>query len=73
LTLCIWSRWGRDQGAGEEATSKFPKVGAAELAAEDIKSKGGFDVGDKKYNVEVLAYDDGACRSCRWRRTPALP
>jgi branched-chain amino acid transport system substrate-binding protein len=32
--------------------------GAAELAAEDVNSKGGLDVGGKKYKVEVVAYDD---------------
>jgi branched-chain amino acid transport system substrate-binding protein len=32
--------------------------GAAELAAEDVNSKGGLDVGGKKYNIEVVAYDD---------------
>jgi branched-chain amino acid transport system substrate-binding protein len=32
--------------------------GAAELAAEDVNSKGGLDVGGKKYTVEVVAYDD---------------
>jgi branched-chain amino acid transport system substrate-binding protein len=32
--------------------------GAAELAAEDVNSKGGLEVGGKKYKVEVVAYDD---------------
>ena len=32
--------------------------GAAELAAEDVNSKGGLEVGGKKYQVEVIAYDD---------------
>lgn len=32
--------------------------GAADLAAEDINSKGGLEVGGKKYTVEVVAYDD---------------
>src|SRR6202008_505830 len=32
--------------------------GAAELAAEDVNSKGGLEVGGKKYTVEVVAYDD---------------
>ncbi|MBR0784734.1 ABC transporter substrate-binding protein [Bradyrhizobium iriomotense] len=32
--------------------------GAAELAAEDVNSKGGLEVGGKKYNIEVVAYDD---------------
>ncbi len=32
--------------------------GAAELAAEDVNSKGGLDVGGKKYKVEVVTYDD---------------
>jgi branched-chain amino acid transport system substrate-binding protein len=32
--------------------------GAAELAAEDVNSKGGLEVGGKKYQVEVVAYDD---------------
>ncbi|MBI5258553.1 MAG: ABC transporter substrate-binding protein [Burkholderiales bacterium] len=31
---------------------------AAELAAEDFNSKGGLEVGGKKYKVEVVAYDD---------------
>lgn len=32
--------------------------GAAELAAEDVNSKGGLEVAGKKYTVEVVAYDD---------------
>jgi branched-chain amino acid transport system substrate-binding protein len=32
--------------------------GAAELAAEDVNSKGGLEVGGKKYKVEIVAYDD---------------
>jgi branched-chain amino acid transport system substrate-binding protein len=32
--------------------------GAAELAAEDVNSKGGLEIGGKKYKVEVVAYDD---------------
>lgn len=32
--------------------------GAAELAAEDVNSKGGLEVAGKKYKVEVVAYDD---------------
>lgn len=32
--------------------------GAAELAAEDVNSKGGLEVGGKKYKVEVISYDD---------------
>jgi branched-chain amino acid transport system substrate-binding protein len=32
--------------------------GAAELAAEDVNSKGGLEVGGKKYKVEVVTYDD---------------
>src|SRR5437879_237000 len=32
--------------------------GAAELAAEDVNSKGGLEVGGKKYRIEVIAYDD---------------
>lgn len=32
--------------------------GAAELAAEDVNSKGGLEVGGKKYKVGVVAYDD---------------
>lgn len=32
--------------------------GAAELAAEDVNSKGGLDVGGKKYKIEIVAYDD---------------
>ena len=32
--------------------------GAAELAAEDVNSKGGLEVGGKKYTIEVVSYDD---------------
>lgn len=32
--------------------------GAAELAAEDVNSKGGLEVGGKKYTIEIVAYDD---------------
>lgn len=32
--------------------------GAAELAAEDVNSKGGLEVAGKKYKVEIVAYDD---------------
>ena len=32
--------------------------GAAELAAEDVNSKGGLEVAGKKYTVEIVAYDD---------------
>lgn len=32
--------------------------GAAELAAEDINSKGGLEVAGKKYKIDVVAYDD---------------
>jgi len=32
--------------------------GAAELAAEDVNSKGGLEVAGKNYTVEVVAYDD---------------
>ena len=32
--------------------------GAAELAAEDVNSKGGLEVGGKKYKIEIVAYDD---------------
>lgn len=32
--------------------------GAAELAAEDVNSKGGLEVAGKKYKIEVVAYDD---------------
>jgi branched-chain amino acid transport system substrate-binding protein len=32
--------------------------GAADLAAEDVNSKGGLEVGGKRYTVEVVAYDD---------------
>lgn len=32
--------------------------GAAELAAEDVNSKGGLEVGGKKYKIEVVTYDD---------------
>ena len=32
--------------------------GAAELAAEDVNSRGGLEVAGKKYTVEITAYDD---------------
>jgi branched-chain amino acid transport system substrate-binding protein len=32
--------------------------GAAELAAEDINSNGGLDVGGKKYMIQIVSYDD---------------
>jgi hypothetical protein len=61
------------KGAGEEeAMSKFPKIGTAELAVEDVNSKGGLDVGDKRYNVEIAAYDDRAGGAERQRCLEAL-
>src|SRR5690606_18408720 len=31
---------------------------AAQFAADDVNKKGGLDVGEKKYKVEIVAYDD---------------
>lgn len=57
--------WAQDIKLGVHTTLSGPAstwgkamVGAAELAAEDANSKGGLEVGGKKYKVTVTAYDD---------------
>jgi branched-chain amino acid transport system substrate-binding protein len=43
---------------GPGATWGYAGKGALEIAAGEVNAKGGLQVGDKKYQVQIIAYDD---------------